>query len=115
MALDLSAVATSLMDSLGKRGTVSLVQQSKTFDPILATETIFETVTELSGVNVAVPTEMVDDELVRLTDRLFIIDNTVAPSNTDLMRVDGKDYSIISIDTVKHADVVQVYKVVARG
>lgn len=115
MALDLSSVATELLDSLGEFGTVSLVQQDKYVDPVNATETISEVVHELSGANISVPSELAGDELVRLTDRLFIIDNKVKPKNTDLMRVDDKDYRIISIEEVKHADTVQIYKVIARG
>lgn len=115
MALDLSQVATQLMDTLGQRGTLSLVQISRTFDPVTSTSTQTETVTELSGVNISVPTELADGELIKLTDRMFVIDNQVEPTNKDKIEVDNKRYSIINIETVKHAGVVQIYKVVARG
>jgi hypothetical protein len=103
------------MDTLGKKGTVNLVKISRNYNPVTGTETSSESVYKLSGVNVAVPSDLVDGEKVKLTDRLVVIDNAREPDISDLIRIDGKDYRIISISVSKHADVVQSYRVVCRG
>lgn len=122
MALDLSSVATELLDSLGEKGTVSLVRIDKVNDPRTATQSRTETVTPLSAANLPAPAKLVGGFLnndqttrIRSTDRMVVMDGSVEPLMDDLLRIDGKDYRILEITPVNHAGTPQIYKVMARG
>jgi len=115
MALDLSAVATKLLDSLGQKGYVILVQVADTYNPVTGVKSKVETEVPLSAVDLPVPDELVDGTYIKSTDKLFILDGVVEPKNNDLIRVGVNNYRIISISAVNHAGTPQVYKVIARG
>lgn len=122
MSLDLSSVATELMDSLGKRGTVTLVRVSREDDPEEGTQTETKVQCLLSAVNLPAPESLIggainndQTNMIKATDRLVVIDGQIEPVISDLLLIDGKEYRIIQITTVNHAGTPQIYKVVARG
>lgn len=115
MALDLSATAKRILDKLGSRGFVKLVKLDSTYEPVSGVKSSTETVIDLSAASLPVPSELVDGERIKLTDKLIIMDNETAPDLSDIIRIEGKNYRIVSIEEVNHAGTVQIYKVVVSG
>ena len=117
MPLDLSATATSLMNSLGDKTYITIARKSGgVFDPVAGTIT-GDTITQLaaSGVVTKVDSKLVDGTRIKSTDKMVILDNAVTPVYTDLLTFNDVSHAIVQINEVNHAGVVQLFKVVCRG
>lgn len=117
MSLDLSAVATSLLTSLGSTTYVKLVRVTgATTDPVLGTDTGgTTTTTDLIGVVLKVPEKLIDGERIFVSDKLVLIDNSVTPLMEDEIQIDSANYRIVQIDGFNHAGTQQFWKLVVRG
>ncbi len=117
MALDLSATATSLMNSLGDKTYVTITRKTGgMFDPVAGTIT-GEITTQLtaSGVVTKLDNRLIDGSRIEATDKMIILDNGITPLMTDLITFDSISHTIVQINEVNHAGVTQIWKVICRG
>ena len=117
MSLDLSATATSLINSLGNKAYVTITRKTGgTFDPVAGTIT-GEITTQLtaSGVVTKVDNRLIDGSRIEATDKMIILDNGITPLMTDLITFDSISHTIVQINEVNHAGITQIWKVVCRG
>ena len=117
MALDLSATATSLINSLGDKTYVTITRKTGgMFDPVAGTIT-GEITTQLtaSGVVTKVDNRLIDGSRIEATDKMIILDNGITPLMTDLITFDSISHTIVQINEVNHAGITQIWKVVCRG
>ena len=122
MSLDLSATATRLMKSLGKKTYITITRKSGgTFDPV-AGETTGEVLSILSVVGVVdkVDTKLIDGTRIKATDKMVLLDNGVTPLYTDLINFNPENKpvitnTIVSINEINHAGITQMWEVVTRG
>ena len=117
MALDLSATAMALLKSLGDETYVKITRTTGgTFDPVLgettgATTTVIDTV----GAVVKLKASLIDDERIKSTDKMILLDNGVTPLMTDLITFSGIDHIVVDISEINHAGITQLWKVIVRG
>ena len=122
MSLDLSATATRLMKSLGKKTYITITRKSGgTFDPVEGTTT-GETLTTLSAIGVVdkVDTKLIDGTRIKATDKMVLLDNGVTPLYTDLINFNPENKpvitnTIVSINEINHAGITQMWEVITRG
>ena len=117
MALDLSATATSLINSLGDKTYVTITRKTGgMFDPVAGTIT-GEITTQLtaSGVVTKLDNRLIDGSRIEATDKMIILDNGITPLMTDLITFDSISHTIVQINEVNHAGITQIWKVVCRG
>ncbi len=117
MTLDLSATATRLMKSLGDETYVKITRTTGgTLDPVLGEDTGGTTsVIDVVGVVVKLDSNLIDDERIKSTDKMILLDKEVTPLYTDLITFDGVDNTVVSIMEINHAGTTQLWKVVTRG
>lgn len=115
MALDLSSTATEILNNLGKFGYVQLVQKNTTYDPVTGIQSSTDTIVDLSGVELPLPAELLNDTRIVISDKYFIIDGSITPTTADSIRVNEKDYKIVEITPTNHAGIPQIFEVIARG
>ena len=117
MALDLSATATSLINSLGDKTYVTITRKTGgMFDPVAGTIT-GEITTQLTayGVVTKLDNRLIDGSRIEATDKMIILDNGITPLMTDLITFDSISHTIVQINEVNHAGITQIWKVVCRG
>lgn len=117
MSLDLSLTATSLIKSLGDETHVKITRKSAgTYDPVAGTTTgQISSVIPVVGVVVRLDSALIDGTRIKATDKMIILDKAVEPAYTDLIKFSGLDHTVVQIDEVNHAGIIQLYKVVCRG
>ena len=114
MALDLSATATNLLRTLAaasESGYLKLERRAAgTEDPDTGIVTP-GTPSELpvNGALVGYREAEVDGNRIVKGDKKAVIDNLVQPLPSDVFIAGGKRFTIIAIEPVNHAGVVQVY------
>lgn len=113
--LDLSQVSTEILNKLGSNGYVKLVRVDSTYDPVTGSKSQIENVIDLAAVDLPVPKDLIDGEMIVATDKRIIMDGAIEPSQNDLIRINNIDYQIITITPINHAGVPQLYIVIARG
>ena len=117
MSLDLSATATAILKSLGDETYLKITRTTGgAFDPVLG-ETTGASTSVLSAVGavVGIDSKLVDSERIKMTDKMILLDNAIAPLMTDLITFDGLEHTVVQIMEVNHAGTIQLFKVVCRG
>lgn len=117
MALDLSATATSLINSLGDKTYVTITRKTGgMFDPVAGTIT-GEITTQLtaSGVVTKLDNRLIDGSRIEATDKMIILDNGITPLMTDLITFGGVNHTVIEIEEVNHGGITQMWSVIVRG
>ena len=117
MSLDLSKTATKLLKKLGSITYIKLIRTTgDTSDPVTGEDTGGTTTsTDLIGAVLKIPQKMIDGERILVSDKMIIIDKTLAPLSTDEIQFDSVNYRIIQIDGFNHAGNQQFWKLVIRG
>lgn len=117
MSLDLSKTATKLLSKLGSTTYVVLIRTSGgTFDSVAGVNT-GGTVTETSLVGIVsrIADGLIDGERIKDGDKQVIFDNAITPLMTDIIKFNGKEYTITFIDGYNHAGVQQFWRVNCRA
>lgn len=117
MSLDLSATATELLKSLGDETHVKITRTTGgVFDPVAGETTGATTdILDAIGAVVKIDNSLVDDERIKSTDKMILLDNQLTPLMTDLITFSGIDHTVVQIFEVNHAGIIQLFKVVCRG
>ena len=117
MSLDLSAVATDLLTSLGSTTYIKLVRiTGATSDPVAGNDAGgTTTTTDMIGAVIKTPRDLIDGERILLTDKTVLIDNSVTPLISDEVQIDSVNYRIVMIGGFNHAGTQQFWKLVIRG
>jgi len=117
MSLDLSATATELLKSLGDETYVEITRTTGgAFDPVEGETTGATTnILNVVGTVTKVAASLIDDERIKQTDKMILLDNGVTPLMIDLITFSGIGHTVVEIFEVNHAGVTQLWKVVVRG
>lgn len=121
MAIDLSATATRLLRSLAadeESGYLKLVRVAGTTkdpDSGIVTGGVTSTI-DLAGALIGYRESEIDGTRIMGGDKKAVVSCLVEPLATDVLRVAGDgDYTIVAIEQVSHAGVVQVYHLQVRS
>lgn len=104
----MAATATRLLTKFGKH--VTLVRSTgSSYDPVTGAAVPVMTA-NVSGVGLLkpFPDVMVDSTRVLASDRLLVLDATAEPMADDRPQINGEDWTIVDIKTVKPDDATAV-------
>ena len=91
---------------------IDLVTISDTGDPWNPVQT--ETVQPVLGLQTSFTAQEIDGDLIRATDKRFLIDSGVEPNTAMRLKDGDSDYSIINVETLQPGDLAILYKLQAR-
>ena len=117
MSLDLSAVATSILGSLGSVGHATLVKVSGgAFDPVLGETTGQVRTTYTPPAAVLSPDDrLIDGTRILATDKRVIFDNSVTVEQNDLIIIGNFEYRIVQVGGENPNGVQQYWDIICRG
>jgi len=117
MSLDLSELATELLTELASKDYVKITRTTGgVFDPVAGETTGATTdILDVVGAVVKIDNSLIDDERIKATDKMILLDNGITPLMTDLITFSGIDHIVVQIFEVNHAGIIQLFKVVCRG
>ena len=114
---NMQATATKLLAKYGSPASYVINRTTgATHNPVTGDNTGGTvTATTLVGVATKLPKSLIDGTRILATDNMYIFDSAFEILMTDKMIDGGVEYRIVDVITIKPADTVLIYKVVARG
>ncbi len=104
-----AALATRMIDKHGRNASlVSMTETGDAWNPVQA-----EVLAPVVIVQTQFSAMEVDGDLVRSSDKRYLMDSSVVPTS-DMRLRDGVDYSIMNVDEIKPGTLGVLYKVQAR-
>lgn len=105
----LDTTASALIERFGRTMTLrTLVQSGSAFDP-----TVTNSDASITGVMTGYRANQIDGTLIQAGDKLLLTHSAVTVQ--DKIVDDGKEYSVITVDTVKPGGTTLLYKVQVRA
>ena len=114
MGLDLSAVATELLSTLGSTTNVKITRiTGQVVDPVLGTKTGgTPTTTFVNSAVTKVDKDLFEGSRISANDLMIVIDNKYKPLMSDQIEIGNIPFKIVEIREKNHAGIPQVYFVV---
>ena len=110
----IAATASKLLTKYGKPITFSRTTAG-TYDPITGATTAGTTATFTPpGIFQTIRADLIDGELIQKGDKMFVIDNSFAPTLTDTVLIGSENWSIVNIREVEPAGLALVRFIQAR-
>ena len=115
---DYTAKASSakrMLASFGKYGYIKLSRFAGVHDPVAGTNTGTYSDIDLYAVDLDINKSLLNDGLVKATDRMVIMSSDAEPSMPDTISIGSVDHKIINIVKISPSGTDVIYKVVCRA